>query len=43
MDMISRIRAQYDQMVRDRRYLHAHPELSTKEENTLRYIENALH
>ena len=43
MDMISRIRAQYDQMVRDRRHLHAHPELSTKEENTLRYIENALH
>lgn len=43
MDIVSRIRAQYDQMVHDRRYLHAHPELSTREENTLRYIEDALH
>ena len=43
MEILSHIREQYEQMVRDRRYVHAHPELSTKEENTLRYIEDALH
>lgn len=43
MNIYEKVRAQYDLMVRDRRYLHAHPELSTKEENTLRYIEDELH
>lgn len=32
----------WDKILKHRRYLHAHPELSGQEENTARYIKNAL-
>lgn len=38
MDILKLIEANYDKMVENRRYLHAHPELSTMEDNTCRYI-----